>query len=122
MSELAKRNPNEWQTSIERYDKKLTVRIGRKALLFSFLNTQLYEHGKGYEQFDHVFRVNDDQSSGTYYLRDEYRELYDALVEHEFPRLFRPYPTEADERTITDHLSKQVISGLEGLLEGGDNE
>lgn len=110
-------NP-QWQSAIERYDKKLTIRIGQKTLLFSFLNTQLYEHGKGYEQFDHVFRVNDDQSKGVYYLRDEYTDLYDALVEHEFPRLFRPYPTETDEKAISDHLTRQALNGLEGLLDG----
>ena len=121
-NELARRDPNKWESAIERYDKKLTIRLGQKSIVFTFLNTQLYEHGEEYPQFDHVFRLNDDQNQGTYYLRDEYAELYDALVQHEFPRVFRAYPTEADEKIIGEYHQRQAIQGLEGLLESGGDE
>lgn len=120
MSELAKRDPNQWETSIERYDKKLTIKLGDSAIVFTFLNTQLYEHGAEYPQFDHIFRVNDNQDQGRYFLRDDYPELYDVLVQHEFPRKFSAYPTEQDERVIGAHLAQQTVEGLEKLLEGGN--
>lgn len=120
MSELAKRNPNEWQTSIERHDKKVTVEIGRKAVVFSYLNASLYEHAKEYSQFDHVFRVNDDKENGTYYLRDVFPELWDTLEQHNFPRSIEPYPRVDDERVITDFHETAMFRGLEELLEDGD--
>lgn len=116
MSELAKRNPNEWQTSIERYDKKLTAKMGKKSVVFTFANTMLYEHAEEYQQFDHAFRANDDGNSGVFYLRDNFKELWDLLEEHQYPKLRRPFPTLDDERIITQFHTDSSINGLEEML------
>lgn len=120
MSELAKRNPDEWQTSIERYDKKVTAEMGRTAVVFSYLNTSLFEHAEEYSQFDHIFRVNDDKESGVYYLRDVFPELWDTLEQHNFPRNTAPYPSVSDEQVITNFHEAAMFRGLEELLENGD--
>lgn len=118
MSEVSKQP--EWQSSIERYDKKLTVQIGNKATVFSYHNTNLYEYPEAYEQFDHAFRVNDDGETGVYWLRSGSAELWDALVEHDFPRHTLPYPTTQDEKVIMKRYDAKLHEGLEELLEGSD--
>ena len=122
MSEIVKRDPEAWQTAIERYDKKLTAKVGNKAVVFTFLNTQMYEYPEEYSQFDHAFRVNDDGEQGTYYLRDNFPELWGVLEEHHYPRIVMPYPSEGDERIISQFHAQNVQRGLEQLLEGENGD
>ena len=118
MSEVPKKP--EFESSIERYNKRLTIEMGKRAMLFDYQNTRLYEHAEEYRQFDHVFRVNDDGEKGAFYLRDGYEPLWDALVEHNFPRDVRDYPTENDERAILTYFDRSLHKELEGLLDGSD--
>ena len=116
-----KKPKQEFQSSIERYDKKVTVEVGRKAFVFSYLNTMLFEHPEQYTQFDHAYRVNDGGQTGVYWMRADSPELWDTLVKHDFPRKFMPFPTTEDEAIILPKLTKDVYSGLEELLGGNDD-
>lgn len=119
MSETVPKQP-EWQSSIERYNKRLTIEMGSRAVLFDYQNTRLYEHAEEYRQFDHVFRVNDDGETGVFYLRDDHEPLWDTLVGHNFPRDVKDYPTEKDERVILTYFDQSLHKGMEGLLDGDD--
>lgn len=120
MSELAKRDPNQWETSIERFDKKLTCQLGDKAIVFTMGNTMMYEHAEEYRQFDHIYRVNDKGDSGAYYLRDDQPRLWDRLTEETYPRLVRYFPTPDDERIIMGYFDNQIQNNVDELLRGSD--
>lgn len=122
MSEQVKRNPNQFESSIERKIKRVTVQLGRTAVLFDYNNTQLFEHGESYSQFDHVFRVNDDKQNGIYYLRDDFPELWDILTDETFPRLVREYPTETDEQRIMTFMDQRLSGALEEMLREGEDD
>ena len=122
MSELAKRNPNQFESSIERKNKRMTIQLGQKAILFDYTNTQLFEHSEAYAQFDHVFRVNDDRAQGVYYLRDDFPELWDILAGESYPRHVQEYPTETDEQRIMEFIDQRLSGALEQMLTEDDDE
>ena len=107
-----------FQSNIERYDKKLIAQIGRTAIVFSYLNTRIYEHPEQYRQFDHAYRTDDE--GDKYYLRSTYPEIYDALNEHNFPKSTMPYPSLHDEEVIMKHYDETLHQELGKLLEGSD--
>lgn len=105
MSEVAK---PEFESSIERVNRKVVMQIGHKSIIFDYLNTVLYEHAEPYSMFDHAFRLNDGQSTGAFYLRSGLPELWDSLTKHHFPRRFNPYPTLADEEVIMNFITNDL--------------
>lgn len=108
------------QSNIDRYDRKIVVQLGQKALVFSYLNTRLYEYPEQYSQFNHAYRKNDGADTGTYYLESESPELYKQLDENNYPKSVMPYPSLADEETIMKHYDNILHKGLDELLESND--
>ena len=96
------------------------VQLGEKALVFSYLNTRLYEYPEQYSQFNHAYRKNDGAETGTYYLESESPELYSQLNENNYSKSVMPFPSLADEETIMKHYDSTLHKGLDGLLEGSD--
>ncbi len=110
-----KRSKPEFDSSIERVNRRVTASMGRKSIIFDYLNTTLYEHAAQYEMFDHVFRVNDKGETGTYFLRQDFKDLWDKLTENNFPRQINPYPTPSDEATILGFYDQRLAKELEGM-------
>lgn len=110
-----------FETFINRKNPRINVKIGRVALLFDHENTMLYEHSEEYKHFDHVYRVNDSGDSGNLIARSASEELYSKLLEHNFPRMYRQYPTEPDEEAILSLWDRELNNELEAM-ELGETE
>lgn len=110
----------DFESSIERVNKRVTANIGGRAVLFSYDNTLLYEHYPPFEMFDHIFRMNDRGDSGSYYLRDETSVMWDTLAANGFPRNVQPYPSPQDEKLIIAHHEKNLEKELDAFNGGLD--
>ena len=90
----------QFKSNIERQNKRVTVEMGRTALLFDYTNTVLYEHPEKYRNFDNVTLSREDGKNRTMvaYFREENPELYEVLTKEDFPKVFAPYPSELDEQ------------------------
>lgn len=118
---MRKKNP-EFTTNIERNNIRLTYEIGREAVLFDLLNTHLYEHSETYKQFDHVFRRDDNKSTGSYLFRDDFSELYDELDRLSFTKTRTAYPTETDEQVWLSLQDRRLQADLEEFEQDGYSE
>ena len=112
----------EFTSSIERNNIRVTYEIGREAVLFDLLNTHLYEHSEAYKQFDHVFRVDDNRSTGSYLFREDFSELYDELDRLNFNKTRTAYPSENDEQAWLTLQDRQLQAELKEFEQGGYDE
>lgn len=116
---MRKKNP-EFTSNIERNNIRVTYEIGREAILFDLLNTALYEHSEEYKQFDHVFRRDDNNSTGSYLFRDDFNELYDELDRLNFTKTRTPYPSETDEQVWLGLQDMRLEAELKEFEEEGE--
>ena len=110
----------EFTSNIERNNIRVTYQLGREAVLFDLFNTALYEHSEEYRQFDHVFRVDDNKSSGSYLFRDDFSELYDELDRLNFTKTRSAYPTETDEMVWLGLQDRRLQTELKEFEERGE--
>lgn len=103
----------EFQTNIERNNIRVTYQLGREAILFDLLNTNLYEHPEEFKQFDHVFRLNDNEQTGVYFFREDFSELYDELDRMNFTKMRNAYPTEDDEKVWLSLQDRRLQADIE---------
>lgn len=95
---------------------RVTVNIGNAAMVLSYLNTVLFEHAEPYEMFDHVYlKPDEDGNGGKMIMREASPELWEQLVENKYPRMYAPYPTEADEEAVLVYNDAVFEAELEGF-------
>lgn len=102
-----------FESSIERLNTRVTYQLGRKAVLFDMENSHLFEFDTPYEEFDHIFRRNDDGEHGTYYFRSAFEDLYSNLDDQKFTKIRSKYPSEQDEQVWTSMQLRYLERDLE---------
>ena len=112
----------QFKSNIERQNKRVTVEMGRTAVLFDYTNTVLYEHPEQYRSFDNVTHCveADGKQVMTAYFREDNPELYDTLAKEGFPRLYAPYPSIEDESCWLKSQDMMLASDIAEFEERGE--
>ncbi len=88
---------------IDRLSPDVKVQIGREVLHLTCDNTDIYQFGRGYGMFDHIhvrtpIEVELDSGEEAEIEESNYifncDDLIKALIAHDFPRHYFPYPPE----------------------------
>ena len=113
-------NEPRFESSIERFNTRVTFQIGRKAVLFDMHNSQLFEFSPPYNELDHVFRANDNGKRGVYYFRQSFKNLYATLDDNDFTKIRSKYPSERDEEVWMSMQLKHLEQDLQEFEESDE--
>lgn len=101
---------------IDRFSPDVKIQVGRFTMSLNYDNTDIYQFGRGYGMFDHIHvsnMVEGDVDENEYIFNCD--DLIKALIAHDFPRHYFPYPPKDLVEFYLTHTVESIDQEMGGL-------